>query len=460
MMSPPARERMSALEIRASASLASLFALRMLGLFLILPVFAVHAQHLPGGDNHLLVGIALGAYGLTQGILQIPAGMAADRWGRKRIIVIGLVLFAVGSFVAAGAHDIAITILGRAIQGTGAISAAVMALAADLTREQHRTKAMAAIGGSIGITFAVSLSVAPALYRVIGMGGIFFVTGLLALAGIWATLVLVPKEPREHLDLSRRVEPASLGSVLRNPSLLRLNFGIFALHSMQMAIFIVVPLALVKYADVPVGSHWKIYLPVVIGSFVLMIPPIIWAERGGKLKAVFIGSIALMLLVQAAGFLWKENLTSLVVLLFGFFLAFNVLEAMLPSLISRIAPVAARGTAIGVFNTTQALGLFAGGAAGGAIMQHFGENAVFVFGMAIVALWLVIALPMPFPGRVASRTFEVRGQFDPVALRDQLLCLRGVREAVIIPERREAKLTFHPENFDEGTVRKLLGGEA
>ncbi len=455
------RERMSAQEIRATLSLASLFALRMLGLFLILPVFAVHAQHMEGGGNHLLVGIALGAYGLTQGVLQIPAGMAADRYGRKRIIVLGLVLFAIGSFVAAAAsHDIYLTILGRAIQGTGAISAAVMALAADLTREQHRTKAMAAIGGSIGITFAVSLTLAPALYRLIGMGGIFAVTGLLALAGIWATLGLVPPEPREHLDLSRRVEPATLGSVLRDRALLRLNFGIFALHSMQMAIFIVIPLALVKYAGVPVGEHWKIYLPVVLCSFLLMLPPIIWAEKGGKIKPVFLGSIGLMFLVQAAGFWWRESLSSLVVILFGFFLAFNILEAMLPSLISRIAPVSARGTAIGVYNTTQALGLFAGGVVGGALMQHYGESAVFVFGMALVALWVLIALPMPFPGRVTSRSFEVRGEPDPVQLRDQLMCLRGVREAVIIPERREAKLTFHPENFDERAVRKLLGGEA
>ncbi|MBI2319964.1 MAG: MFS transporter [Betaproteobacteria bacterium] len=453
---------MSALELRASASLATLFALRMLGLFLILPVFAVHAQRLEGGGNHLLVGIALGAYGLTQGILQIPFGMAADRYGRKRVIVFGLVLFAIGSFVAAAADDIYLTIAGRSIQGTGAIAAAVMALAADLTREQHRTKAMAAIGSSIGLTFALSLTAAPALYRAIGMGGIFALTGVLALAGIWVTLGVVPAEPAEHLDLSRRVEPASLGSVLRNVDLLRLNFGIFALHSMQMAIFVVIPLALVKHAALPVGEHWQVYLAVVLVSFALMMPPILWGERRGKGKMVFMGSIALMLAVQVAGFVFHHSLASLVSMLLGFFLAFNILEAMLPSLTTRIAPPSARGTAIGVFNTTQALGLFAGGAAGGALMQNYGEGAVFVFGIALIALWLLIAAPMRVPGQVRSRSFELKRVADAVALRDQLVGLKGVRDAVISPERGVATLTVYPDKFDENEVRRLLGlgGEA
>jgi len=451
---------MSALEIRASLSLASLFALRMLGLFLILPVFAVHAQQLVGGANHLLVGITLGAYGLTQGILQIPFGMAADRYGRKRIIVLGLALFAIGSFVAAIETNIYITIIGRAIQGTGAISAAVMALAADLTREQHRTKAMAAIGSSIGLTFAVSLTVAPMLYHLIGMSGIFILTGILALAAIWVTYSLVPREPSEHLDLSRQVEPATLGDVLRNRDLLRLNFGIFALHAMQMAIFIVIPLSLVNNAGIPVGEHWKVYLPVVIGSFVLMLPPIFWGERGGKGKMVFIGSITLMLVVQAASIVWRNSLMSLVLILLGFFVAFNILEAMLPSLVSRVAPVSARGTAIGVYNTTQSLGLFAGGAIGGALRQNYGEGSVFVFGLVLVALWLLIAIRMPMPGQVTSRSFDLHGAVDPVALRDELLRLRGVRDVAIFPEQGVAKLTVYADKFDERAALKLLGGEA
>jgi len=451
---------MSALEIRASLSLASLFALRMLGLFLILPVFAVHAQHLKGGESHTLVGLALGAYGLSQGLLQMPFGMASDRYGRKRMIIIGLTLFAIGSFVAAEATGMLWTIIGRAIQGSGAISAAVMALAADLTREQHRTKTMAMIGGSIGLMFAVSLMGAPALYHWVGMGGIFALTGVLAIAAIFVTLRIVPREPTENLDMSRRLEPATLGDVLRDPELLRLNFGIFALHSMQMAIFVVVPLALVNSAGLPLVEHWKVYLAVVVGSFVLMLPPIIWGERRGHAKAVFLGAIVLMLVVQAASLLWLRGLTGITLVLLGFFLSFNVLEAMLPSLVTRVAPMSARGTAIGVYNTTQSLGLFAGGAIGGWLMQHFGQTSVFVFGMVLVALWLLIAAPMRAAKPVASREFALRSAADPVALRERLMRLRGVRDAVIMPERGMAMLTFYPESFDEQAAEKLLGGEA
>src|SRR5437667_4983578 len=217
---------MSPLELRASLSLASLFALRMLGLFLILPVFAVHAHRLSGGDSQTLVGMALGVYGLTQGILQIPYGMASDRYGRKRVIVIGLLLFTLGSFVAASASDIHTVILGRAIQGAGAIAAPVTAFAADLTREEHRTKAMAMIGGSIGLTFAVSLVAAPALYRRIGMDGIFNLIGALSLVAIWVTLAVVPPEPAVLADPARPARPGALREVLRNTEQLRLNLGI------------------------------------------------------------------------------------------------------------------------------------------------------------------------------------------------------------------------------------------
>lgn len=458
---PAAHDKMSALEIRASLSLASLFALRMLGLFLILPVFAVHAPQLRGGDSHTLVGLALGAYGLTQALLHIPFGMASDRYGRKRVIVLGLVLFAVGSLVAAFAGDIYIVILGRCIQGAGAISAAVMALAADLTREQHRTKTMAMIGASIGLMFALSLMAAPALYRWIGMSGIFLLTGVLAVGAIFVATRVVPREPTENLDLSRRLQPSTLGDVLRNAELLRLNFGIFALHSMQMAIFVVVPLALVHDGGLPVAEHWKVYLAVVGGSFILMLPPIFWAERWGKAKSVFLASIFLMVAVQAASLLWLKSLAGISMILLGFFVAFNILEAMLPSLISRIAPVSARGTAIGVYNTTQALGLFVGGAVGGWLMQHYGGTSVFVFGLALVALWLLIAAPMRVPPRVASREFPLAraAAADPHALREQLVRLRGVRDAEILPERGVAMLTFQPDTFDENAVTKLLGGE-
>ena len=386
---------MSPLELRASLSLASLFALRMLGLFLILPVFAVHAQHLPGGESQTLIGIALGAYGLTQGILHVPYGMASDRYGRKRTIVVGLLLFAAGSFVAAWGPNIAVVIAGRALQGAGAIAAPATAFAADITREEHRTKAMALIGGSIGLVFALSLVAAPALYPLIGMGGIFAATGMLALAAIWVTLAVVPAEP--IVSGERRLRREALGEVLRNAEQLRLNFGIFCLHVVQMAIFVVVPTALVRYGGLPVSEHWKVYLPVVLGSFALMAPLLLDAERRRRMKFLFLASIALLLAVELGFAVCFDNFPFLVALLLFFFVAFNVLEACLPALVSRVAPAASRGTALGVYNTTQALGLFAGGAAGGWVAQHWGDFAVFVFGFALVALWLLVASSMRAP---------------------------------------------------------------
>jgi MFS family permease len=408
-MSPVASNRMSPLEIRASLSLASIFALRMLGLFLILPVFAVHAAHLKGGDNHTLVGIALGTYGLTQSVLQIPYGMASDRYGRKRIIILGLMLFALGSFIAAIGNDIYVIIAGRAIQGAGAISAPVMAFLSDLTREQHRTKAMALVGSSIGLMFALSLVGAPLLYRHIGMGGIFILTGVLALIAIWVVVSVVPEEALVRVEPEVHVEPARLGNVLRNLDLLRLNFGIFSLHVVQMAIFVVVPLALVSAGGLPVDQHWKVYLPVVLASFVLMLPPIFYAEKRDRIKPVFLASVALMAVVQLGFVFALQNFTALVILLLGFFVAFNVLEASLPSLVSRTAPARAKGTALGVYNTTQSLGLFVGGAAGGWLMQHQGPAPVFVLGVALIALWGFAAAGMRVPQRARERGADAVG---------------------------------------------------
>ena len=451
--------RMSPLELRASLSLASLFALRMLGLFLILPVFAVHAHQFSGGDSLTLVGMALGIYGLTQAILQIPYGMASDRYGRKRMIVIGLLLFALGSFLAAWTTDIHMVILGRAIQGAGAISAPVTAFAADLTREEHRTKAMAMIGGSIGLTFAVSLVAAPALYQAIGMAGIFGLTGLLSLVAIWVTVSVVPPEPAGTGNPTRQGPKETPGEVLRNAEQLRLNLGIFSLHVVQMAIFVVIPAAFVRYGGLPVTEHWKIYLPVVIGSFVLMAPPLIQAERRGRLKFLFLSAIVLLLAVELGFAVCYTNFYMAVALLLAFFVAFNILEASLPSLVSRIAPPASRGTALGVYNTTQALGLFVGGAVGGWLAGRFGDSAVFVFGIAIVALWLGAAWRMRVPGESAERIFPVGAGADPVALREGLLRLRGVRDAVIAPERGVVRLTVYPDSFDADTARKLIERE-
>lgn len=383
---------MTRTEIRASVSLASVFALRMLGLFLILPVFSVHAASLPGGENTALVGLALGIYGLTQSFGQLPFGMASDKFGRKRVIVIGLLLFALGSFVAAVADDIYWVIIGRALQGAGAISAAVTALIADSTRDEHRTKAMAMVGASIGLTFAVSLVLAPVMYQVIGMDGMFVLIGVLSLAAIAVVLHVVPDVPL--MPVAR----VPFRDVLGNRELMRLNFGVFALHLIQMAMFVVVPSMLVESAGLPLPSHWKVYLPVVLLSFLLMLPPVFIGEKQGKMKQVFVAAVALLLVVQAGFWLAGDDagasLSAFVVLLLGFFVAFNILEASQPSLVSRIAPVAARGTALGVYNTLQALGLFCGGAIGGWLAQHMGPSSVFMLGSVLAVAWLIIAINM------------------------------------------------------------------
>jgi predicted MFS family arabinose efflux permease len=389
-MTSRSSSRMSGQEVRTSASLASIFALRMLGLFLILPVFAVHARTIPGGDSPALVGLALGIYGLTQGVLQIPFGAASDRWGRKPVIVAGLVLFALGSFIAAAADDILWTIIGRAVQGAGAISAAVTAFIADATREEHRTKAMAMVGASIGLTFALSLVGAPPLYAAIGMGGLFALTGVLALSAIAVVTWVVPSAPPriEHDD------PATAASVVFNPQLLRLNFGIFALHTVQMAMFVVVPVLLVERAQLPLPNHWWVYLPVVLVSFGLMMPPIMAAERKSRMRVLFLSAVGLLLVVQVGLLLHAPSLTWIAGWLLLFFVGFNVLEASLPSLVSRVAPSSAKGLALGIYNTTQAIGLFAGGALGGLVAARWGAQGVFACAAVIMGVWWVIALGM------------------------------------------------------------------
>ncbi len=379
---------------RAGASHAAIFALRMLGLFLILPVFSVYAKTLPGGDDLALVGFALGAYGLTQAVFQIPYGIASDYFGRKQVIVVGLVIFALGSFVAAWAPDMTWIIIGRVLQGAGAISAAVTALAADLTREEHRTKVMAMIGSSIGLVFALSLVGAPVLYGWIGMAGLFIMTGGLALAAIGLLFKAVPPAPPPHGH-----EKLPLRRVIFDADLLRLNFGIFVLHMVQMAMFVVLPHALVNHGGLLAAEHWKVYLPAVLASFAIMVPAIIAAERKDKMRPVFIAAVGLLLVVQIGLFLLHASLWSLALWLLLFFVAFNVLEATLPSLVSRTAPPAAKGAALGVYNTTQAMGLFIGGAAGGYIAQHFGDNAVFAACGGLILVWLVVANSMNFPQR-------------------------------------------------------------
>ena len=360
MSSTPSIDKMNSAELRASASLASIYGLRMLGMFLILPIFAIYAETLPSGKSHLMIGFALGAYGLTQAIFQLPFGIASDRFGRKRVIYVGLVLFVIGSLVAGLAHDLPMIILGRSIQGAGAVSAAVTALVADLTREEHRTKAMAMIGGTIGITFAMSLILGPVLNKLIGVSGIFLMTAVLAAAAILVVKFVVPDPVVSSFHSDAQAKTGKLKEVLKDAQLLRLNYGIFALHAAQMAMFVVVPFAIKKTSGMDANDHWLIYLPVLVSSFVLMVPAIIYGEKKAKLKQVFVAAIATMLVAQLAFAFSIDYFWGIVFSLGAYFVAFNVLEASLPSIITKIAPAASKGTAIGVYNTTQSLGVLSG----------------------------------------------------------------------------------------------------
>ena len=389
---------MTPLERRSSGALALIFALRMLGLFLVLPVFMLEARKYPGGDDPAMIGLAMGLYGLTQAVFQLPIGLASDRLGRKPVIVAGLLVFAAGSLIAAMADSLTGLMVGRAIQGAGAVSAAVTALLADLTRDGVRTKAMAMVGGSIGLMFALALVLAPLLNAWIGLSGIFGLTCALALAGIAAVLWVVPPEPKQHADAPK----GKFSDLLGHGDLLRLNFGVFILHTVQMSMWVAVPAMLVQ-AGLVKEQHWHIYLPAVLLSFLAM-GGLFSMERKGKLRAALLVAIGLVLVVQIGlGMLAASGtiptIWCMALLMFLFFCGFNALEATQPSLVSRMAPAPLRGAALGAYNTLQSLGLFAGGAVGGTVAKFAGVPGLFAMTAVLVALWLLVTWPLRPVGR-------------------------------------------------------------
>ena len=458
-------EKMTPAEFRATLSLASIYGLRMLGMFLILPIFAVYASTLPDKPSPLMVGLALGAYGLTQALLQLPFGMASDKYGRKPMIYLGLAIFAIGSMVAALAMNIEGIIIGRAIQGAGAVSAVVTALVADLTRDEHRTKAMATIGGTIGLAFALSLVAGPILNDWMGVPGIFFLTGVLTLAAIAVVRFVVPDPIKSHYHSDASAAPAKLKDVLKNGQLLRLNYGIFALHAAQMAMFVVVPFAINASSDLSVSQHWHIYLPVLVASFVLMVPAIIYAEKKSKIKLVFVSAIALMLLAQMLFAVSIHYFWGIVASLTVYFIAFNVLEASLPSIISKVAPAAAKGTAMGVYNTSQSLGIFVGGALGGYLSHALGFASVFIFCGVMMFLWLLLAFSMRAPLAVRTKMYTMRDTADAMtkeqtdAMKREIVKLAGVVEAAVLPMERTVILKIDKSyDWDDAQVYQLLRG--
>ncbi|OGT88101.1 MAG: MFS transporter [Gammaproteobacteria bacterium RIFOXYA12_FULL_61_12] len=446
-------------EKRAAAGLVAIFTFRMLGLFLILPVFALYAHHLTG-STPLMIGLAIGAFGLTQALLQIPVGTLSDRIGRKPVIITGLLLYALGSAVAALSTSIEGVIAGRLLQGSGAIAAPVMALAADLTREVVRTRVMAMIGVSIGIAFILSLILGPMLAAGIGVSGIFWISAGLALLGIllMVTLVPSPEHSRRHHDAAPA--PEMMGRVFADGDLLRLDFGVFVLHMALTSVFLVAPLLLRDRFGLESVDHWQLYLPVMLLAMGLMVPFVILAEKRHLMKEMFVGGIlvagaALILMYLEAGNLWLFAL----VMIF-FFAAFNLLEAIMPSWVSKVAAAEMRGTAMGMFATSQFAGAFAGGLIGGSVHQRFGLAAVFLFSAAMMALWALSSLGIRRPRHLSNflLPLEGLGEMDMALLSQRLMTLPGVKAVQVIAEDGVAYMKVDNAVFDSEQATAIVAG--
>ncbi len=372
-------------EWRISGILSGVYALRMLGLFLVLPVLSLYAAELAGSKQSMWIGWAMGAYGLTQACLQLPFGMVSDKWGRKKTIYIGMTMFVVGSFIAAAATSIEWLVFARALQGAGAISAVITALMSDLIRDSVRTRAMSMVGMSIGLTFALSLVAAPLLVSFIGMSGLFVLTGVSMLLAMFAVYKYVP-DPEKSTSNNRL--PAL--KIAFQPQLWRLNFGIFALHAAQMALFISLPFLFLQMG-IAQEAQWKVYAPMVLFGMVLMVPVIIYGEKKRKLKQTLLFAIGMMVVAQILLATQHNVVMVMTAALVIYAIAFNVLEAILPSMVAKFAPAEQRGAAMGFYSTAQSIGLFIGGVAGGGLFSRFGFEGVFVFATVLMLIWWAIA---------------------------------------------------------------------
>ncbi|WP_345844251.1 MFS transporter [Shewanella algae] len=447
---------LSGTERKVAFSLASVFGLRMMGLFMIMPVFALYGQDLKG-FSPLWVGIAIGAYGLTQAILQIPMGILSDRIGRKPVILGGLLVFALGSVLAAMSDSIYGVVAGRALQGMGAIAAAVLALAADLTRDEQRTKVMAIIGMCIGFSFALSLLVGPVVAQHLGLSGLFALTAGLALLGMLIVQLLVPNPVAHAPKGDTMAEPGKLKNMLKDPQLFRLDAGIFILHLVLTAVFVALPLDLVD-AGLAKEKHWMLYFPAFVGAFFLMVPLIIIGVKRNNTKGMFQLALLIMLAALLAMALFSHSLWVLAVAIVAFFTGFNYLEASLPSLIAKFCPVGAKGSAMGVYSTSQFLGAFCGGLLGGGAYQIMGAAGVFTVAVVLLIIWLALTLGMKNPVLLKSYTLEaqVDGREQAQKMAAELSALQGVAEAIVVLEEKVAYLKVN-DQFDLRQARAVLG---
>jgi predicted MFS family arabinose efflux permease len=428
----------------------------MLGLFMILPILSLFAENIEGATP-LLIGLSISIYGLSQALLQIPFGLLSDRFGRKKIIIIGLILFASGSLVAALSTTIYGILLGRALQGCGAIAAAIMALVADLTQEVHRTKAMATIGASIGISFGCAITLGPILADSIGIEGIFYLTAVLALVAILVVLFIVPTPQKLSVHRDAEVVPTQIFDALKNTDLLRLNYGIFILHLILTASFVILPL-LIREAGLAPKDHWQVYLPILITSMAAIIPFIILAEKKRKMKGVFIGAIMAIVIANAALSQFYNHLEILIGLLWLFFCGFNLLEATLPSLISKTAPADLKGTAMGAYSSSQFMGAFLGGVTGGWLYGEYGAQAVFIFTACAAMSWVLIALFMRSPRYLANLLISIEGidNHQSSQFLENLLQIDGIMEARLHFKENTAYLKVDNTRLNKHHLQTLL----
>ena len=446
-------------ERQAAAALGMIYASRMLGLFMIFPVFSLYANDLEGSEP-MLVGLALGVYGLTQALLQIPFGMLSDRWGRKPVIAGGLIIFALGSVVAAGADSIYGVIVGRALQGSGAVAAAIMALAADLSREEQRTKMMATLGMSIGGAFMLALVLGPLLASWFALSGIFYLTACLALVAIAVLYFGVPNPVKSTHHSDAQAAPKQLLALLKNTDLLRLDLGIFCMHLIVTCSFIAFPLILIEMG-VASDWHWTIYLPVLTASVVVMIPLIIAAEAKQKMKPVFLISIVGLLIAGILLALKPSHVVFYLAVVL-FFSAFNTLEAILPSLVSKTAPPDQKGSAMGIYSSSQFFGAFCGGLMGGIIYGQYGVFTIFWLVAGIAGLWFLFALKMRMPRQLKSYLINI-GVTDSVganASANELSQVVGVEDVVVVAEEGVAYLKVDPAALDEEALNRLSSPHA
>lgn len=453
-MSIPEPQSMSPVERRAAFSIAGIFSTRMLGLFMIFPVFALFAEMEFENVTGLQIGLAMGIYGLTQALLQIPYGMLSDRFGRKPLIIVGMLVFMIGSMICAVADSIEMMIIGRAIQGMGAVAAVLMASVGDLVTEQFRLRAMSIVGMTIGLSFTLSLVAGPLLATWISVRGIFWVIAALSVVGMLLVWLAMPEIKKQEYQRESLADPSQFKEVLKNGQLLRLDLGVFVLHAMLTAMFIVLPLSLRDQAGLDVMSHWVIYLPVMLLSFVLMVPFIIQAESRGKMKQIFVGAVAAVTVLQLA-FLWFGNgFWSLFILLLAFFTAFNLLEASLPSLVVKLSPADKKGTASGIYSTSQFMGAALGGVIGGYCYQYYGMEGVFAFTTVIGVLWLAAAMTMdrPMPLSIASVPFTHVADMDVKDIEEKLLEFDGVYEAVVVQSENRAYFKIDRKIVNEAAL--------